>query len=147
MAVAERTARVLWQGNLLEGNGELTLESSSVLQGQPVTWAARTETPAGRTSPEELLAAANASCFSMALSGALDRAGTPPERLQVSATAAFDKVGDAFKVTTMDLEVRGRVPGADQAAFEKAAQEAGQNCPISAAISGNVDIRVTATLE
>jgi osmotically inducible protein OsmC len=147
MAVAERTARVVWQGNLNEGNGELTLESSSVLQGQPVTWAARTESPQGRTSPEELLAAANASCFSMALSGALDRAGTPPERLEVSAKAAFDKVGDGFQVTTMDLEVRGRVPGADQAAFEKAAQEAGQNCPISTAIRGNVDIRVTATLE
>lgn len=144
---AQRTARAVWQGNLQEGSGEVSTVSTQVLVSQPVTWASRTEAPEGKTSPEELLAAAHAACFSMALSADLDREGTPPERLEVTATATFDKVGDGFKVTTMDIRVRGRVPGADQAAFERAAQGAGENCPISGALKGNVDIRVTAELE
>jgi lipoyl-dependent peroxiredoxin len=144
---AERTARAVWQGNLVNGEGEVSTETTSVLVNTPVTWAARTETPDGKTSPEELLAAAHAACFCMALSGDLDKAGTPPERLETTATATFDKVGEGWKVTTMVLEVRGKVPGADEAAFEKAAQGAGVGCPISGALKGNVDIRVTAELE
>jgi lipoyl-dependent peroxiredoxin len=143
---AERTARAVWQGNLLQGSGEVSTESTSVLVSQPVSWAARTETPDGKTSPEELLAAAHAACFCMALSGGLDRAGTPPERLEVTATASFDKVGEGWKVTTMELRVRGTVPGADQAGFEEAARAAGEGCPISGALKGNVDIQVTAEL-
>jgi lipoyl-dependent peroxiredoxin len=144
---AERTARAVWQGNLVNGNGEVSTESTSVLVNTPVTWAARTEAPDGKTSPEELLAAAHAACFCMALSGALDKAGTPPERLETTATATFDEVGEGWKVTTMVLQVKGKVPGVDAAAFEEAAQGAGEGCPISGALKGNVDIRVTADLE
>jgi lipoyl-dependent peroxiredoxin len=143
---AERTARAVWQGNLQQGSGQVWTESSSVLVNVPVSWAARTEAPDGKTSPEELLAAAHAACFSMALSGGLDRAGTPPERLEVTATATFDQVGEGWKVTTMELQVRGTVPGADRAGFEEAARNAGEGCPISGALKGNVDIRVTAEL-
>jgi lipoyl-dependent peroxiredoxin len=144
---AERSARAVWQGNLVAGSGDVSTENTSVLVNAPVTWAARTEDPGGKTSPEELLAAAHAACFCMALSGALDKAGTPPERLETTATATFDKVGEGWKVTTAVLNVRGRVPGADQAAFEEAARAAGEGCPISGALKGNVDIRVTAELE
>jgi lipoyl-dependent peroxiredoxin len=144
---AERTARAVWQGNLVNGNGEVSTESTSVLVNTPVTWAARTEAPDGKTSPEELLAAAHAACFCMALSGALDKAGTPPERLETTATATFDEVGEGWKVTTMVLQVKGKVPGVDAAAFQEAARGAGEGCPISGALKGNVDIRVTAELE
>jgi lipoyl-dependent peroxiredoxin len=144
---AKRTARAVWQGDLQGGSGEVSTESSSVLRATPVSWAARTEEPGGKTSPEELLAAAHAACFCMALSGALGRAGTPPERLETTATATFDQVGEGWKVTMAVLHVRGRVPGADQAAFEEAARAAGDGCPISGALKGNVDIRVTAELE
>jgi lipoyl-dependent peroxiredoxin len=144
---AERTARAVWQGNLVAGSGEVSTETTSVLVNTPVTWAARTEAPDGKTSPEELLAAAHAACFCMALSGALDKAGTPPERLETTATATFDEVGEGWKVTTMVLQVKGKVPGVDAAAFEEAAQGAGEGCPISGALKGNVDIRVTAELE
>jgi osmotically inducible protein OsmC len=144
---AQRTARAVWRGNLVNGGGEVSTETTSVLVNQPVTWAARTEAPDGKTSPEELLAAAHAACFSMALSGGLDRSGTPPDRLEVMATATFDKVGEGWGVTTMDIRVRGNVPGMDQAGFEEAARAAGEGCPISGALKGNVDIRVTAELE
>jgi osmotically inducible protein OsmC len=144
---AERTARAVWQGNLVNGNGAVSTETTSALVDTPVTWAARTEAPDGKTSPEELLAAAHAACFCMALSNELDQAGTAPERLETTATATFDKVGEGWKVTTMALEVRGKVPGADQGSFEKAAGAAGEGCPISGALKGNVDIRVTAELQ
>lgn len=147
MAVADRTARTVWQGSLVEGQGELTLESSQVMVGMPVTWASRTEEPAGRTSPEELLAAAQASCYAMALSGVLARNDTPPERLDVAATATFDRVGEGYGVAGMRLEVAGRVPGIDQAGFEEIARKAEQACPISNAIRGNVQIDLKAELE
>lgn len=144
---AERTARAVWKGNLVDGSGEVSTVTTSVLQNQPVTWAARTEAADGKTSPEELLAAAHAACFSMALSAGLDRSGTPPERLEVTATATFDKVGEGWGVTTMDIRVKGNVPGIDRSAFDEAARAAGDGCPISGALKGNVDIRVTAELE
>ena len=100
---AERRARAVWEGTLLEGQGRLSTESTPVLSEQPVTWASRTEDPRGRTSPEELLAAAHAACYAMALSAALGRGGTPAERLEVTATCAFDKVGEGWGVTAMDL--------------------------------------------
>jgi osmotically inducible protein OsmC len=147
MAVAERRATVVWEGSLTEGQGQLTLDSSQVMIGMPVTWASRTEEPSGRTSPEELLAGAHAACYAMAFSAELGRRGTPPERLHVTATAAFDKVGEGFRVTTMDLEVRARVQGMDQATFEQAARAGEEGCPISNAIRGNVDIRLKAELK
>ncbi len=147
MAVAERKAETTWNGDLLQGNGVLSTGSSGILKETPVTWATRTEAPEGKTSPEEMLAAAHASCYAMAFSGALGRRGTPPERLHVIAVASLDRVEGAMKVTKMDLNVRGRVPGLDQSAFEEAARTAEQGCPISNAIRNNVEITVNATLE
>lgn len=144
---AERTAEVTWTGSLFEGGGTVDLVSSGLARGMPVTWASRTEAPGGKTSPEELLAAAHAACFSMALSAQLARRGNPPERLDVRATASFDKVGDGFKVTAMRLHVRGRVPGADEATFRQAADAAKDGCPISQALKGNVPITLEAMLE
>jgi OsmC subfamily peroxiredoxin len=96
---AERRAKAIWEGTLLEGHGRLSAESSQVLSDQSVTWASRTEDPGGRTSPEELLAAAHAACYAMALSAALARRGTTADRLEVTATCAFDKVGEGWGVT------------------------------------------------
>lgn len=144
---AERTAQAVWNGDLMSGSGTLSTRSSKVLTDTPVTWAARTESPEGKTSPEELLAAAHASCYAMAFSATLGRRGTPPERLDVTATATFDRVGEGFKVTTIVLTVRGKVPTLDQAGFAEAAQAAEQGCPISNALRNNVEISVNATLE
>jgi osmotically inducible protein OsmC len=144
---ATRTATVTWNGSLADGSGTVSAGSSDLFTDLPVSWAARTEAPSGQTSPEELLAAAHASCFSMALSGSLGRAGTPPDHLHVSATVTFDKVGDAWSVTASQIDVVGVVPGSDEAAFDAAAQATGTGCPISRALAGNVEISVSATLE
>jgi lipoyl-dependent peroxiredoxin len=144
---ATRTATVTWNGNLATGSGTVSAGSSSLFTDLPVSWPARTEEPQGQTSPEELLAAAHASCFSMQLSVNLDRAGTPPDHLHVSASVTFDKVGDAWTVTTSQLDVVGVVPGADAAGFDAAVQAARDGCPISRALAGNVEISVTASLE
>ncbi len=144
---ATRTATVTWNGNLATGSGTVSAGTSQLFTDLPVSWAARTEAPAGQTSPEELLAAAHASCFSMQLSVGLDRAGTPPAHLHVSASVTFDKVGDAWTVTSSQLDVVGVVPGIDEAAFDAAAQAAKDGCPISRALAGNVELSVSATLE
>ena len=147
-AQAERQASVVWQGNLLEGQGTIEETTSGAFGNLPVSWPARTERPNGRTSPEELLAASHAACYAMAFSGVLAKKGSPPERLEVSANVGFDpKVGGGFEVSFSELTVRGRVPGMDQAAFEEAAREGEQGCPISNALRGNVAITVEATLE
>lgn len=144
---ATRTGRARWEGTLVEGRGHVTAASSGLFSESPVTWAARTEEPDGMTSPEELLAAAHAACYAMALSHALAQAGTPARSLDVSATATFaPKEGGGFNVSAMELDVRGDVPGLDQGAFERAAEEGEAGCPISNAIRGNVDIRLRATL-
>jgi len=143
MASAERTANTVWEGDLAKGGGTVTLNSGAT-DSLPVTWASRTERSAGKTSPEELIAAAHASCFSMALSHGLGEAGTPPERLDVSATVTLE-VGTG--ITSSRLVVRGRVPGIDQAKFEEAARAAKDGCPVSGALKGNLDIQVEATLE
>ncbi|MCI4340655.1 MAG: OsmC family peroxiredoxin [Thermoplasmata archaeon] len=142
---AKRTAVAHWEHDLLHGSGRVK-GMSGALPEMPVSWAARTEAPGGKTSPEELLAAAHASCFSMAFSGALGRLQKPPESLEVTATATFDKVGDAWTVTTMELDVVGKVPGIELAQFQETAKAAGANCPISRALKGNVDVRVNARL-
>jgi len=146
MPAAERQARVVWDGNLVKGTGVLSL-GTGVLREQPVSWASRVERPDGKTSPEELLAAAQASCYAMALSHTLTEKGTPPDRLDVAATATADFVGGGLKVTTMDIQVRGWVRGIDQAQFEQIARDAEQGCPIANAIRNNVEIRVHAQLE
>jgi lipoyl-dependent peroxiredoxin len=145
---AVRQANVTWRGDLATGKGNVSAATSGAFQQLEVSWARRTEAQAeGKTSPEELLAAAHASCYAMALSFGLGNAGTPPESLNVTATVTFDRVGGGFKVVSSELEVRGRVPSADDAAFQKAAEAAKDGCPISQALKGNVDLSVKATLE
>lgn len=145
MAVAERSAHAVWQGNLTQGGGNVTVGSGAVGE-LPVTWAARTERSDGKTSPEELIAAAHAACFAMALSNTLNTAGTPPARLEVDAVCALDRVDGKMKITTMRLEVTGTVPGLDAAGFERAARTAEQGCPVSNALRDNVEIQLTAHL-
>ncbi|MEX0891515.1 MAG: OsmC family protein [Gemmatimonadota bacterium] len=145
MALQERKATAVWKGGLADGKGRFSLGSGAMSE-IPVTWQARTEGPGGKTSPEELIAAAHASCFSMALSGALAKAGSPPEELHVEATCSLDKVEGGFKITTMEIKVRGKVPGMDEAAFQQTARDAGKGCPVSKALTGNVDISVDAAL-
>ena len=143
---AIREARAVWNGDLMSGNGVVSAGSSGRFSELPVSWSARTEAPGGKTSPEELLAAAHASCFAMALSAGLARAGTPPKRLEVSAAVTFDKVGDNWTVVSSALKVRGEVPAADAAKFTQAAENAKENCPVSRAFKGNVKLSVEARL-
>ncbi len=147
MPLAERRANVVWEGTLTGGQGVITSVGSGAFGDLPVTWASRTERSDGKTSPEELIAAAHATCYAMAFSAVLTERGTPPESLNVSAVCAFDVVDGAPKVTTVDLSVRGRVPGLDEAGFQEAARAGEQLCPVSNALRGNVDIRLTAQLE
>ena len=147
-AQAERKADVTWEGDLIGGNGTITGGTSGAVDNLPVSWPSRVEEPAGKTSPEELLAASHAACYAMAFSYELTGRGAPPERLQVSATVGLDpKVGGGVEVSFSHLTVRGRVPGIDQATFEEVAREAEQACPISNVIRGNAAITVEATLE
>lgn len=145
MAVAERQAQVIWEGNLTQGNGTIT-SGSGALGELPVTWASRTERSDGKTSPEELIAAAHAACYAMALSNTLNTQGTPPQRLEVRAVCSLDRVEGKMKITTMDLAVTGTVPGLDQAGFEDVARKAEQGCPVSNALRNNLEIHLTATL-
>lgn len=144
---AVRTATVTWQGDLATGRGSVSSGTSDTFLDLPVSWAARTEAPGGKTSPEELLAAAHASCYAMAFSAGLARAGTPPEHLHVSAEVTFDKRDAGWTVVSSALNVLGRVPGATQESFTQAAEAARDGCPISRALAGNVDLSVEATLE
>src|SRR5215218_7540553 len=123
----ERRAEVTWQGSLMEGAGTIDRVGSGAFGPLDVTWASRTEEPGGKTSPEELIAAAHASCFSMALSHELAGAGTPPERLSTSATVTFVP---GTGITAIALTVAGRVPGLDEAGFRKAAEGAKVNRPV-----------------
>ena len=146
MAIAERSAQTTWTGSLTKGGGTLT-SGSEALGELPVTWASRTERSEGKTSPEELIAAAHASCFAMALSHELTQGGNEPEALHVTAVVTLDRVDDAPTVTRSALTVTGRVPAIDAAAFEAAAQGAGRNCPISRLLlGGSAEIVVEATL-
>ena len=140
---AERRAEVTWQGDLMGGSGEVERVGSGTFGGLDVTWASRTEEPGGKTSPEELIAAAHAACFSMALAGGLAKAGSPPEELSTSATVTFVP---GTGITRSVLEVEGSVPGMDEDTFKSAAEEAKDGCPVSQALKGNVELEVTARL-
>jgi osmotically inducible protein OsmC len=144
---AIRHAEATWTGDLSTGHGAVSAKSSGAFTDLPVSWAARTESSDGRTSPEELLAAAHAACYEMALSGALARRGTPPEHLDVSAAVTFDKTDAGWRVVSSALTVRGRVPGIDADGFRAAAEETRDGCPVSQALKGNVALSVEATLE
>ncbi|MEU5361946.1 OsmC family protein [Streptomyces sp. NPDC005925] len=137
-----RSAHTVWEGSLLEGNGVVTFDSSGAIDAQPVTWASRSEEPNGRTSPEELIAAAHSSCFSMAFSHALAQAGTPVTKLVASADVTFQP-GEG--ITGIHLTVEGTVPGLDEEAFLAAAEQAKVNCPVSQALKA-VPITLTAKL-
>lgn len=143
---ATREARAVWNGDLLSGAGVVSASSSGKFSEVPVSWSARTEAPGGKSSPEELLAAAHASCFAMALSADLAKAGIKPSRLEVRSRVTFDKVGDSWTVVSSELEVKGDVPGADAETFTRAAEGAKENCPISRALKGNVKLSVQASL-
>lgn len=143
MATAERRAEVVWEGDLPRGSGRFTV-GSGAMDEQPVTWASRTERSDGKTSPEELIAAAHGSCFAMALSNVLAEGGTPPERLEITAVCTFDV--DEVKVSSSTLDVRGYVPGMDVEDFQSAVEQAEQGCPVSNALRGNVEMQVNATL-
>ncbi len=145
MATADRRADVVWKGDLPSGSGTLDLASSNILEGAGITWASRTERSDGKTSPEELIAGAHAGCYAMAFSGVLAEMGNEPEELNISAVCTFDV--DQVKVTTIVLDVRGRVPGLDAEGFQNAAEQAEQGCPVSNALRGNVDIKVNASLD
>lgn len=144
---AIRRAEVTWNGDLLSGSGTVDSVSSGSFSDLPVTWASRTETHDGRTSPEELVAAAHASCYAMAFSGGLGRNGTPPAKLRVSATVTFDKTEAGWRVVSSALTVDGSVPGLEAARFAELAEAARDGCPISQALKGNVALSVEATLE
>jgi lipoyl-dependent peroxiredoxin len=137
---AERRAEVVWQGDLMHGSGTIVSTGSRALSDLGVSWKARIEEPGGSTSPEELLAAAHAACFSMALSHTLAQGGHAPERLNVSAVCTFEQVGDGWQVTMMELDVEGHVPGIEEDAFAEAVEQAKEGCPISGALKGNVEI-------
>jgi len=141
---AEKRAEVTWEGDLMSGNGTIERVGSGAFGPLGVSWAARTgEGQAELTSPEELVAAAHAACFSMALSNMLAEAGTPPEGLSVSAVVTFVP---GTGITASRLDVDGRVPGISEDAFREAAERAKDGCPVSGALKGNVELSVTARL-
>jgi lipoyl-dependent peroxiredoxin len=144
MAMVEREAHVVWQGDLAHGSGSLS-EGSGVLNEAPVTFASRVESPGGKTSPEELIAAAHATCYAMALSNTLAEKDTPPERLEVDAVCTLDD--QQLKITSVNLDVRGAVPGISEEDFENAARDAEQVCPVSNALRGNLEIQLQTHLE
>ncbi len=146
MADAPRRADAVWTGSLAEGSGEVSLKSSEAAGPLPVTWASRTARSEGKTSPEELVAAAHAACYSMALSHTLGEAGTPPEKLETSVTVTFKEIEGGWKTGSSEITVKGWVPGLDEMAFKEAAEAAKDGCPISGALKGNVELSVTATL-
>jgi osmotically inducible protein OsmC len=146
MADAPRRADAVWTGSLAQGSGEVSLTTSGAAGPLPVTWASRTARAEGKTSPEELVAAAQAACYSMALSHILGEAGTPPEKLETSVTVTFKEIEGGWKTGSSAIVVKGWVPGIDEAAFKKAAEDARDGCPISGALKGNVELSVEATL-
>jgi lipoyl-dependent peroxiredoxin len=144
---AQRTAHVTWQGDLMTGSGRIDSVGSGAISGLDVTWASRTEeSESGRTSPEELIAAAHAACFSMAFSGKLAKNGTPATKLDIKCVVSFDKGDAGWGISKSELTVRGTVPGIDQAKFAELADAAKDGCPVSQALKGNVALAVNATL-
>jgi lipoyl-dependent peroxiredoxin len=141
----ERHAEVTWNGDLMNGSGTIDRVGTGAFGPLDVSWPARAEEPSpGKTSPEELLAAAHASCFSMALAGGLAKGGNPPERLSTSATVTFVP---GTGITKIALTVRGAVPGLDDAGFREAAETAKANCPVSKALAGVGEITLQADLD
>jgi lipoyl-dependent peroxiredoxin len=144
----DRRAEVTWRGDLMSGEGTIEEVTSGALPRLDVSWASRAESPDGKTSPEELIAAAHASCYSMALSNGLNQKGTPPQRLETTCVVTFDKLpAGGWGITKSELTVNGTVQGLDQQAFQDAANAAKDGCPVSKALAGNVQPSVKATLK
>ena len=139
----ERRAEVVWTGDLMSGSGTIGVVGSGAFGPLDVSWPSRAEEPNGRTSPEELIAAGWAACFAMALSNGLATAGTPPERLETSATVTFQP---GQGIVRGALTVRGAVPGLDADGFRAAAETAKANCPVSKALAGIPEVTLEATL-
>jgi osmotically inducible protein OsmC len=142
-----REAEICWEGNIARGVGVINAASSGAFAGLPFSVAARIGAPEGKTSPEELLAAAHGGCFSMSLAGELSRAGTPPERLDVRCVVTIDEVeGKGHQIVHSEIQARGTVPDCDEAAFAQAAEAADAGCPFSALIRASATVAVSATL-
>ena len=141
--MADRTGSAVWHGDLFSGSGTVSAVTTGLFTDAGVTWASRTEDPGGKTSPEELLAAAHAACFCMALSNELSSRGHPPAGLEATATCTF-KPGQG--ITTMAIDVVADVPGVDEAGFREGLDAAIGSCPVSNALRGNVDIQVDGKL-
>jgi osmotically inducible protein OsmC len=141
----ERSAHTTWEGDLRGGSGRFDVGSGAIT-GQEVTFASRFEQPGGKTSPEELIAAAHATCFSMALAGGLARAGHTPTRLETDAVCTLEQTDACYRITSMQLSVRGEVDGLDEDAFRAAAQEAEEGCPVTNALSDSIEISLQASL-
>jgi lipoyl-dependent peroxiredoxin len=142
---AEHTAHASWQGDLMSGSGSVSTGSGAV-GDVALTWRARAEDASAGSSPEELIAAALAACFSMALSHGLAQDDHPPTSIETDATATFDRTDAGFRMTKIALSVRGDVPGVDASGFQAAAEGAKANCPVSKALEGNVEITLDASL-
>jgi len=141
----ERNAHATWEGDLRGGSGRLDTGSGAI-SGQEVTYASRFEDSGGKTSPEELIAAAHATCFSMALAGGLAKDGHPPTRLETDGLVTLDQVDGTFRITSVKLSVRGEVDGLDEDAFRAAAEAANEGCPVSNALADSIEITLEATL-
>jgi lipoyl-dependent peroxiredoxin len=146
MAAIERTATVVWEGDGPTGQGVIN-GASGALHDLTVSAPSRFESSNGKTSPEELVASAHASCYGMALSFGLTGAGTPPARLEVTSTVGIEREGQGFTVKYSHLTLSGQVPGIDEAAFRAAAEDAKANCPISKLMAGNADITLETTFQ
>jgi osmotically inducible protein OsmC len=142
----QRSAHATWEGDLRGGSGRFDLTSSNAITGQEVTFASRFEQPGGKTSPEELIAAAHATCFSMALANALAQEGHPPTKLETDAVCTLDQTDAGFRITTMQLTVRGEVDEIGEDDFQAAAKQAKEGCPVSNALGG-VEISLDASLD
>jgi lipoyl-dependent peroxiredoxin len=142
----ERRAHTTWEGDLRSGSGQSDTGSGAI-SGQEVTFASRFEDSGGKTSPEELIAAAHATCLSMALANGLAQQGHPPAKLETDAVCTLDQTDEGFRITSMRLSVRGEVEGIDEEKFRSAAEEAKVGCPVSNALADNVEITVDASLE
>lgn len=136
MSIADRSTRTIWEGPLASGRGEVSQSSSGALDGLQATWASRTEQPGGKTSPEELAAAAHSSCFAMALALKLGENNTPPQRLDVQSTVTLDAVDGVPTITTSRLAVRATVAGLDADGFAVVVEEASALCPVSRLFAG-----------
>lgn len=141
-----REATASWSGDLAGGKGVVSAATTGVFSDLPVTWASRTAEPGGLTSPEELLAAAHAACYSMACSNELAKAGTPPTKLDVTVAVTADKRESGWTVISSHITVKAVVPGATAESFHANADKAKDGCPISKALKGNVELTVEATL-